>query len=97
MYIVTEDYMQVVNSDFVHRFCLVKKPDAVLVVASYGTDKDDCVTIGRYSDAEEARDAMSELCGDLCEGRTCHSMMMSSYGVREMVKHDARVKRKGGS
>lgn len=97
MYIATEDYMQVVNSDFVHRFCLVKKPDAVLVVASYGTNKDDCVTIGRYSNIDEARDALSELCGDMCEGRPYHNMMMSSYGVQEMMKHDARVKRKGGS
>lgn len=35
MYILTGDKKQIINSDFVERFCISEKPDAALIVASY--------------------------------------------------------------
>ena len=34
MYIMVPTGMQIINSEFVERFCVVEKPDAALVVAS---------------------------------------------------------------
>lgn len=48
MYILISDRKSIVDSAFVERFCIVEKPDACLVVASYSADR--AVTIGRYAD-----------------------------------------------
>lgn len=44
MYIMVPTGMEIINSEFVERFCVVEKPDAALVVASY-----DRSTVGAHT------------------------------------------------
>ena len=38
MYILTGDKKQIINSDFVERFCISEKPDAALIVGTKGDE-----------------------------------------------------------
>ena len=94
MLIRSGDGKQYLNSEFIQRYCIVKKPDTVLIVASYGTDKDP-VTMAKYATMEEAIDAMDDLASKL-EG-PWYYFPESSLFHPERIVHDARAKRKGGS
>lgn len=96
MYIMSEDGRQIINADFPERFCLAVKPDAALIVASYG-DSRPPVTMGRYSGEDEARSVMGELLTALWSGQACYYMPASRLYAEEQTKYDARTKRKGGS
>ena len=54
MYILSGDKKQIINSDFVERFCISEKPDAALIVASYDKNAK-VVTVARYRDLREAQ------------------------------------------
>lgn len=95
MYIATNNADQILNTDFVERFCVVSKSDAVLIVASYSADR--YTTIGRYKDIEEARTVCVAIYQALEEGRQGFTMPDSKYYFEEHIKKDARTKRKGGS
>lgn len=96
MYIVDSHAKQIINSDFVERFCVVEKGDAALIVASY-SDVRPPVTMGRYQDAKEAQNAMCQLLSALIGGQAVFHMPDSLlFGEQTRIK-DARVKRKGGS
>lgn len=95
MYIMNEAGTEILNSDFVERFCMVKKPDAILIVASYGADR--CVTIGRYGDINEAAEVMDNLSGALAVGQAFFDMPISLLFAEQALKKDARTRRKGGS
>lgn len=97
MYILTSDMKSIVDSSFVERFCLVEKPDAVLIVASYGANR--AVTIGRYADRKEADAAFSSLLSDLVASSDTYSFTMPDSVLfhGEKQKRDARTVRKGGS
>ena len=94
MYIMVPTGMQVINSEFVERFCVVEKPDAALVVASYDRSTAGAHTLGRYADVREAQEALGEL---LAGGQTCFTLPDSTLYHGERIKKDARVKRRGGS
>lgn len=96
MYILTSDEKSIVDSSFVERFCLVEKPDAVLIVASYSAER--IVTIGRYADRKEACSALSDLHMNLAGNSASPYTMPDSILYRgEKWKRDARTKRRGGS
>lgn len=97
MYILMSDRKSIVDSAFVERFCIVEKPDACLVVASYSADR--AVTIGRYADRKEADAAFSGLLNSLVgnSGTYLFTMPDSVLFHSEERKRDARTKRKGGS
>lgn len=97
MYILTSDMKSIVDSSFVERFCLVEKPDAVLIVASYSAER--AVTIGRYADRKEADAAFSSLLNNLVGSGDTYSFTMPDSVLfnGEKQKQDARTVRKGGS
>lgn len=96
MWIMTSDGKSIVDSSFVERFCLVEKPDAVLIVASYSAER--IVTIGRYADKKEAVSALSDLHINLAGNSASPYIMADSILYHgEKWKRDARVARRGGS
>lgn len=97
MYILDERGNQIVVSEFVQRFVIVRKPDAALIVASYGRGVDEAITIGRYANEKEAKDALIDLFNNLSYDGNCIRMLQSTYYDGERIKKDARTKRKGGS
>ena len=96
MYIMAAGGKQIINSEFVERFCLSEKEDAVLIVASY-SDTRPTVTMARYANMDESRDALGKLMGALAGGQAYFDMPESILYYEEHVRKDARVKRRGGS
>lgn len=97
MYILNGAGMEIVNTDFVERFCVVRKEDAALIVASYHTDRPP-VTLARYAGVGEAQAALQTLFYDLAGGgKAALEMPESSLYGTEPVRRDARTKRRGGS
>lgn len=95
MYILTSDQKSVIDSGYVQRFCLVEKPDACLIIASYSADR--AVTIGKYENKEEAHGVIADIYTALSGGETGYSMPDSRlFGSQQWIR-DARTKRKGGS
>ena len=96
-YILTSDQKSIVDSSFVERFCIVEKPDACLIVASYSADR--AVTIGRYADRKEADAAFSGLLNNLVGNSDTYAFTMPDSVLfhGEKWKRDARTTRKGGS
>lgn len=94
MYILASNQESVINSDYVQRFCITKKPDATLIIAYYSVDR--AVTIGRYAD-EEARGVLAELYSALSTEDKSYSMPDSRLFSEERLVRDARTKRRGGS
>ena len=95
MYILTSDQKSIVDSGFAERFCLVEKPDACMIVASYSAER--MVTIGKYKDRAEAVDALNALYQALTYDESRFEMPDSELFHGEREKKDARTKRKGGS
>lgn len=95
MFILTSDQKCIVDSSFVERFCLVEKPDACMIVASYSAER--MVTIGKYKDRAEASDALSNLFRALAYDEDRFEMPDSELFHGEREKKDARTRRKGGS
>lgn len=97
MYILTSDGKGILDSRFVERFCIVEKPDVVLIIASYSADM--AVTIGKYADRKEADDAFFKLFNSLAgnDSSVPFTMPDSVLFNGEIWKRDARTKRKGGS
>lgn len=87
---------QLINSNFVERFCIVEKNDAALVVASYN-DTRPAVTLSRYKNMREATDVLDELMYALSGEQATFIMPDSTLYHEEIIKKDARTKRKGGS
>lgn len=96
LYILNGKQTEIVNSDFVERFCIAKKSDAALVVASYGADRAP-VTLARYKDENEAKNALKDLLMALYGNNAWFDMPESLYYSEEHKKHDARTKRRGQS
>lgn len=96
MYILDSAKKVIHNSDFIERFAISIKPDAVLICAAVSMDKP-LLTIGKYADEVEARDAFKDLFAALCGGASYFEMPDSIMFHQEREKRDARTKRKGGS
>ncbi|MDO4564820.1 MAG: hypothetical protein Q4C04_04330 [Clostridia bacterium] len=96
MYILNGQGAEVLNSDRVERFCIAAKEDAALIVASYDNVRP-AVTVARYKDVKEAKDALHSLFNAISEGQGSFVMPDSLlYWAEKQIK-DARTKRKGGS
>lgn len=95
MYILNPGADMIINSEFVERFLIVNKPDASLVIASY-SDSRPPVTLGRYK-ADECAEVFGALYAELVSGGDGFIMPPSALNFGEVVKKDARTKRKGGS
>lgn len=95
MYILNGPGKEIINSDFVERFCIVERDDAVLIVASYNADRK--ATVSKYRDMKEAKNVLSDMLAAFERGDYCYEMPVSSLFYGENVKRDARTRRKGGS
>ena len=96
MYILTGDKKQIINSDFVERFCISEKPDAALIVASYDKNAK-VVTVARYRDLREAQKVLGELLCAIAGGQAYYTMPESLLYAEQHISKDARTKRKGVS
>ena len=96
MYILSGDRKQIVNIEFVERICLAEKPDAALIVASYGCDRPP-VTLARCSTFKESSDVLSDMLYAISGGQAYYTMPDSLMYGEAAQKKDARTKRKGGS
>lgn len=94
-YIFASDQKSIIDSSFVERFCLVEKPDAYMIVASYSAER--MVTIGKYKDRAEADGVMYTLYRALGTDEPFFEMPDSVLFHGYSEKRDARTKRKGGS
>ena len=96
MYILSGNQKEIIDSNFVERFVIVERDDAVLIVASYSGDRK--VTVSKYKSPKEAKDVLNDMFSAFDRGQYCYEMPVSSlfYGNDGGIK-DARVKRKGGS
>lgn len=83
----------VCNSDYVERYVISEKSDAVLITASLGLDRG--CTLGRYNTKKEAQEILFELYGALASDERYFDM--PAREKQEPVKKDARIARKGGS
>lgn len=96
MIIVAQSYRIVCNSDYIDRYTISEKPDAVVISAGFG-EKERAVTLGRYKDEVEAMNALSNLAVDLAGGQTLFYMPESVLFSEQAHIKDARTKRRGGS
>lgn len=96
MYILNGSKREIVNTDFVERLCIAEKTDAALIVASYHTERPP-VTLARYANADEAKDALQDLFHAISGSQSYFIMPDSTLYALERTKKDARTKRKGGS
>lgn len=98
MWIVSADEKQALQSDDIQRLVIVQKSDAALIVASYSSGNDlPPVTMGRYRDTKEAKDALFELVNAAAGGQAVFYMPDTVLFHEELKKRDARTRRKGGS
>lgn len=95
MYIFASDRKSILDSRYIERFCLVEKPDAFLIIASYSADR--AVTIGKYADREEAYSVLYSIYSSLDLDEQSFTMPDSRLFSEQSIKKDARTKRKGGS
>lgn len=96
MYIMNSECSQIINSDFVERFCIFDKVDNWIMVASY-TDARPPVTLARYKSKNEAQDALGDLFAAMSGGQANYTLPISRLYAEECIRKDARVKRRGGS
>lgn len=97
MFFQNERGTELINSDFVERFCTVERDDAVLVIASYGADRS--VTLGRYATPREAEEALSQILTALNDGYSPRmpTSSIGSIGGRSENYHGKKKKSHGGS
>lgn len=96
MYILDSAKKTIHNSDYIERFTISAKSDAVLICAALSMDKP-LLTLGKYADDAEAQDAFQDLFSALGGGAAYYEMPDSVLFHGEREKKDARTKRKGGS
>ena len=87
MYILTGDKKQIINSDFVERFCISEKPDAALIVASYDKNAK-VVTVARYRDLREAQKVLGELLCAIAGGQAYYTMPESLLYAEQHISKD---------
>ena len=99
MWFMNGNCSEIVNSEYVERFVVVKRDDAVLIVASYGETRRK--TVGRYRNEKEAGAALVNLFRAIAKNSEVY-FMDSSTGCIEIKKpkagyHGKKVKGHGGS
>lgn len=88
MYIKNGSSTELINTNFVHRFCIVDKEDCTLLIASYGHDVQP-VTVARYKTHEEAVKA-------LCELQDAMAFVWGNYSVIPNTSERSPLKTAGG-
>lgn len=96
MYIFDGSRKQIINAEFVERFCISEKDDATLIVASYSSSRPP-VTLARYENTAEAKGALADLFYAISGGQAYFEMPESRLYSPEHPIKDARTKRRGGS
>ena len=99
MWFMNGNCSEIVNSEYVERFVIVKRDDAVLIVASYGDTR--MKTVGRYRNEKEAGAALVNLFRAITKNSEVYFMDWST-GCIETKKpkagyHGKKVKGHGGS
>lgn len=99
MWFMNGNRTEIVNTDYVERFVIVKKDDAVLICASYSETR--VKTVARYRDEKEACSALSELLRAISENADFYFVDGSTGGVEsqnsETRYHGRKRKNWGGS
>ena len=96
MMIINAAVTIIVNSEHVTKITISDKDDAVLIMAGLA-GAESPVTLGRYQDLAEARENMLNLFTALYSGAAYYEMPQSKRFCGEVMKKDARSRRKGGS
>ncbi len=96
MYILDSAQKTIHNSDFIERYTISPKEDAVLICAALGMDTP-LVTLGKYESEAEARHIIMELFGELSRGATYYEMPDSRLFHDQREIKDHRIRRRGGS
>ena len=96
MIIASQSGRIIINTEYVDRYTISNKPDAVLVTAGFG-GSERAVTLGRYVDEDEASKAMTEIALAISGGQAILYMPESILTCEERHIKDARTRRKGGS
>ncbi len=95
MYILNGPGKEIVNSDFVERFCIVEHEDTAMIIASYNANR--AVTLSKYKDLPEASSVLGDMLAALAGGQTSYEMPESSLFYGQRTIKDARTRRRGGS
>lgn len=77
MYIMNGSRTELINTDHVQRFAIVKKEDACLIIASYGAEAQP-VTLARYKTQDEAAVALCDLNMAISNDEASYSMPAST-------------------
>lgn len=85
MFIINGTGREIINTDFVQRFCMVEKYDSTLLIASYGLDVAP-VTVARYKTKKEAAEALKSLHTALCNGMNGYALPVSTSEVRPVKR-----------
>ena len=96
MYILNQAGTEIINSEYMERFCVARKPENALVVASPGRDKQP-TTLGRYENVTEACEVLDALFDALRYSEDSFLMPPSCAHADDYRIRDARQKRRGGS
>lgn len=96
MYILDSAQKTIHNSDFIERYTIVAKEDAVLICAALSMDKP-LLTLGKYESEEEARRIIAELLAELGRGANYYEMPDSPLFHEQREIKDRRIRRRGGS
>ena len=96
MYILNQTQSVIHDAEYIERFHLVQKPDAVLIIASLRHEQQPD-TLGRYADMTEARAVLLSLFIALQGSGTGFEMPPSVRNMGERTINDHRTKRRGGS
>ena len=97
MYIVNQKKTEIINTDFVERFLIVEKNDAVLIVLSYNNTDRPPVTLAKYPCRKDADEVLSGIFEALTSEYKSFECPEMRYFQEYHKKMDARTKRKGSS
>ncbi len=97
MYILNHQKNCIHNSEDIQRFAIVPKEDGVWLISAAISTREPLLTLGRYYSKTKAEEVFGDLFAALGGGASYFEMPTQSDVNEEAKKHDARVKRKGGS
>lgn len=96
MYVISSDGMRIYNITNFHRIIISNKNDASLVSVIMENESNP-LTLGRYKNHKEAKEALNELLKALVDEWIYFTMPDSLLYHEEKIDTKARVKRRGSS
>lgn len=97
MWFMNGNETEIINTEYVERFVIVEKDDAVLICASYSETR--VITVARYRNKEEAYSALVRLLDAISEN-SCFIESSTKYTENLNLKkryHGRKQKNWGGS